>query len=50
MFNLCPACLVTKFMPQVQRQHRGLSDAEVLLRAIEVMEAEVHGGKARRQR
>jgi len=46
MFNLCPACLVTKFMPQVQRQHPGYSEAKALLCAIEVMEAEVRCGRS----
>jgi hypothetical protein len=45
MFNLCPACLVTKFMPQVRSRHPGLSDAKALLRAIEVMEAELRSGR-----
>jgi hypothetical protein len=49
MFNLCPACLVTKFMPQVRRQHPGLSGEAALLRAIEAMEAELRSGKARRR-
>jgi hypothetical protein len=40
----CPACLVTKFMPKVRQQHPGLSDEKALLRAIEVMEAELRSG------
>jgi hypothetical protein len=35
-FNLCPACLLTKFLPKVSR--RGQSRQQALFAAIEVME------------
>jgi hypothetical protein len=47
-FNLCPACLVTEFMPKVRSQHPGYSDEKALLRAIEVMEAELRSGSNKR--
>jgi hypothetical protein len=47
-FNLCAACLVTKFAPQVRSRHPGCSDEKALLRAIEVMEAELRSGSNKR--
>jgi hypothetical protein len=38
---LCPACLVTKFWPDVKQQHPGYSLQKALLAAIGIMEAEV---------
>jgi hypothetical protein len=40
-FNLCPACLVTKFMPEVRRRHRQYSHEAAPLAAIEIMELQV---------
>ncbi len=40
-FNLCPACLVCFFEPQVRKKQPGLSRERALLAAIELMEAEV---------
>ena len=40
-FNLCPACLVTEFMPKVRTKHPGYSHERALLVAIETMEAEL---------
>jgi hypothetical protein len=40
-FNLCPACLVTEFLPGVKQQHPGYSREEALLEAIGIMEAEL---------
>jgi hypothetical protein len=40
-FNLCPACLVTKFMPKVHARHPGYSKTRALLAAIEVMETQL---------
>ena len=37
-FNLCPACLETKVLPAVRRQHPNWSQ---LFTAIEIMEAQV---------
>jgi hypothetical protein len=39
-FNLCPACLVTEFLPKVE----GASRERRLLAAIEIMEAEIRKG------
>jgi hypothetical protein len=50
MFNLCPACLVTKFAPQVRSQHPGYSREKALLAAIEVMEAELRSGRSSKRR
>jgi hypothetical protein len=41
-FNLCPACLVTEFLPQTRRRHH--SRERALMAAIELMEAEVRRG------
>jgi hypothetical protein len=46
-FNLCPACLVTEFLPKVQRQHPNYSRERALFAAIEAMEAEVRKGGPR---
>lgn len=40
-FNLCPACLVTEFLPQIRTKHRGYSYEQQLLAAIEIMEAKI---------
>jgi hypothetical protein len=40
-FNLCPACLVTEFLPKVRSQQ---SREKALFKAIEVMEQEVQAG------
>ena len=40
-FNLCPACLQTKFMPKVRSQHPGYSRERALLAAIEIMEKQL---------
>lgn len=40
-FNLCPACLVTKFMPKVRSRHPGYSRERALLFGIEVMESQL---------
>jgi hypothetical protein len=39
-YNLCPACLVTEFLPKVQSRSRQPRE-KALFAAIEVMEAEV---------
>jgi len=44
-FNLCPACLVTKFLPKLRRQHLKAPREKLLFAAIEVMEREVRKGK-----
>jgi hypothetical protein len=43
-FNLCPACLVTEFMPKVRLRHPGYSHEKALLAGIEMMEAELRRG------
>jgi len=40
-FNLCPACLVTKFLPKLRRKHPNYSRQKLLCAAIEVMEAQL---------
>jgi hypothetical protein len=40
-FNLCAACLTTKFMPKARAQHPEYSREKALLAGIEMMEAEV---------
>ena len=40
-FNLCPACLVTKFLPKLRRKHPNYSRQKLLFAAIEVMEAQL---------
>jgi len=40
-FNVCPACLVVYFLPEVLAQHPEYSRERALLAAIEVMESEV---------
>ena len=48
-FNLCAACLVTKFAPQVKSQHREYSREKAFLAGIEMMEAELRkDGKRKR--
>jgi hypothetical protein len=42
-FNLCPACLVAFFLPEVPFQH---PREKALFKAIEVMEAEVRKGQS----
>ena len=42
--NLCPACLVVKFLPKVQSKHPGYSREKALLAGIELMESEVRRG------
>lgn len=45
-FNICPACLVTKVLPEVRRRHRNWPQEKQLIAAIEIMEAQVrHQGK-----
>jgi hypothetical protein len=44
--NVCPACLVVFFEPEIRARHPGLSYQRALLRAIEVMEAEVRSGRS----
>jgi hypothetical protein len=39
--NLCPACLVTEFMPKVRSQHPQYSRERALFAAIEIMELQV---------
>jgi hypothetical protein len=39
-FNLCPACLVTEYVPEVIRRHPQCSHLKALFAAIEVMELE----------
>jgi hypothetical protein len=46
-FNLCPACLVTKFLPQVRSAHSEYSHQKALFAAIEVMESEVRKERKR---
>jgi hypothetical protein len=41
-FNLCPACLETRFLCEVQSQHPGYSREKALLAGIEMMEVELH--------
>jgi hypothetical protein len=40
-FNLCPACLVTKFLPKLRRKHPNYSRQQLFFTAVEVMEAQV---------
>jgi hypothetical protein len=40
-FNLCPACLVTWFTPEVKAKHSEFSRQRALFAAIEVMESEL---------
>jgi hypothetical protein len=42
-FNLCPACLVTEFLPKVQSRHRSRECA--LMAAIEMMEKQLRQGR-----
>jgi hypothetical protein len=37
-YNLCPACLVTKFMPLARAKYKYTSRTQALMRAIEIME------------
>jgi hypothetical protein len=46
-FNLCPACLVTEFLPKVRSQQ---SREKALFTAIEVMEADVRRSQSAAQR
>jgi hypothetical protein len=43
-FNLCPACLVTEFLPKVRLRHSGYSRVQALFAAIEVMESQLRKG------
>jgi hypothetical protein len=43
-FNLCPACLVTEFLPEVRRRHGEYTREKALLAAIEIMESELRKG------
>jgi hypothetical protein len=43
-FNLCPACLITKFLPEAQSCHREYTREKALLAAIEFMESELRKG------
>jgi hypothetical protein len=43
-FNLCPACLVTEFLPRTRRRYH--SRTQALMAAIELMEQEVRRGGA----
>jgi hypothetical protein len=40
-FNLCPACLVTKFQPKVRARYPRYSHTKTLLIAIAVMEKQI---------
>jgi hypothetical protein len=40
-FNVCPACLVTEFVPKLQSQHPEYSHEKALMAAIDVMESEL---------
>jgi hypothetical protein len=44
-FNLCPACLVTEFLPKLRRKHPNTPREKLLFDAIEVMESEMRKGK-----
>jgi len=45
-FNLCPACLVTEFLPKLHCKHpKNTPREKLLLAAIEDMEREVRKGK-----
>jgi hypothetical protein len=44
-FNLCAACLVTKFAPELRRQRPNIPrGSKLLLAAIEIMEAQARQG------
>ena len=45
-FNICPACLVTKSLRVMQRQHPNWTRERLLFAAIEAMEAMVRKSKA----
>jgi len=47
-FNLCPACSVTEFLPEVQR-HSKYSRESALLAAIEIMELQLRRDATRMQ-
>ena len=47
-FNLCPACLVTEFLPEAQR-HSEYSRESALLAAIEIMELQLRRDATRMQ-
>jgi len=47
-FNLCPACSVTEFLPEVQR-HSEYSRESALLAAIEIMESQLRRDATRMQ-
>jgi hypothetical protein len=49
-YNLCPACLVTEFLPQVKAKQHGLSREQALFVAVQIMESEVRRGDAGRGR
>jgi hypothetical protein len=43
-FNICPACLVTKFAPKISKIKGSRQPERALFAAIEVMEAQVRKG------
>jgi hypothetical protein len=43
LFNLCPACLVTEFLPKVRSRYNSRDRA--LIAAIEMMEKELRQGR-----
>jgi hypothetical protein len=45
--NLCPACLVTEVLPEVQARHPGYPREKALLAAIEAMESRCRKGLQR---
>jgi hypothetical protein len=40
-FNLCPACLVTKFLPKVRKKYPRYSHTKMFLIAIAVMQRQI---------
>lgn len=44
-FNICPACLVTKFAPKISKVKGSRQPERALFAAIEIMEAEVRRGQ-----
>jgi hypothetical protein len=45
-FNLCAACLVAFFLPEVQARHPEYSREKMLLTAVETMERELRLSRA----
>jgi hypothetical protein len=41
VFNVCPACLQTEVLPEVQAKHPSWSHEKLLVAGIEIMEAQV---------